>query len=124
MVDMGKSGSGAVWIGFTFALLCLTAVCTFFAFWFGFDFDPDDRPGSYYRAEIPKRQWVMAVSVAIPAMAAVASMRSILTLPRKVFWITVSWVFLLIALAAAVFCWIIGIESIESAKKFAELLGG
>ncbi|WP_404497679.1 hypothetical protein [Arthrobacter sp. GAS37] len=94
------------------------------AFWFGFDFDPDDRPGSYYRAEIPKRQWVMAVSVAIPAMAAVASVRSIRTLPREVFWITAASVFLLIALAAVVFCWMIGIESIESAKYFAERFGG
>lgn len=78
----GKSGIGAVWIGVAFALLRLTAVSTLFAFSFGFDFDPNDRPGSYYRAEIPNRQWVMAVSVAIPAMAAAASVRFILTLPR------------------------------------------
>ncbi|UKA59774.1 hypothetical protein [Arthrobacter sp. FW306-2-2C-D06B] len=121
---MGKSGNGAIWIGIAFALLCLAAVSTFFAFWFGFDFDPDDRPGSYYRAEIPKRQWVMAVSVALPAMAAVASVHSILTLPREVFWITAASVFLLIALADVVFCWMLGIESIESAKYFAERFGG
>ncbi|MCZ9884532.1 hypothetical protein [Arthrobacter sp. B2a2-09] len=90
----------------------------------GFDFDPDDRPGSYHRAEIPKRQWVVAVSVAIPAMAAVASVRSILTLPQEVFWITASSVFLMASLAAIVFCWMIGIESIESAKYFAERFGG
>ncbi|MGM7775443.1 hypothetical protein ACSVHC_05400 [Arthrobacter sp. KNU-44] len=124
MMDMGKSGNGAVWIGITFALPCLTAVSTFVAFWFGFDFDPDDKSGSHYRAEIAKRQWVMAASVAIPAMADMASVRSILNLPREVFWITASSVFLLIALAAAVFCWIIGIESIESAKDFAERFGG
>ncbi|MGO4860160.1 hypothetical protein [Arthrobacter sp. 2MCAF14] len=96
---------------------------TFLAIWFGFDFDPDDRPGSHYSTEIPKRQWVMAASVTIPAMAAVASVRSILTLPREVFWITAAAVFLLIALAPVVFCWMIGIESIESAKYFAERFG-
>lgn len=63
------------------------------------------------------------MSVAIPAMAALASVRSILSLPREIFWITAASVFLLIALAAVVFCWMIGIESIESAKKFAELFG-
>jgi hypothetical protein len=120
---MGKSGIGAFWIGIAFTLLCLTAVSTFLAFRFGFDFDPDDRSGSYYRAEIPKRQWVMAVSAAIPAMAAVASVRSVLTLPREVFLITAASVFLLRPLAAVVFCWMIGIESIESANYFAELFG-
>ena len=67
MPGMLKRWSGDVWLGWAFLLLCLTLVSTFVAFAIGFVHDPDDNPGSS-TARIPERQWVMAVSMLIPAM--------------------------------------------------------
>ena len=91
------------------------------AFAFGFDFDPGDYPGSYYEAEIPKRQWMMVVSLLVPALSAAASVLSLLARPRKASRISASVGVLLLALPALWFCWVMGIDSIQSAIYFAEL---
>jgi hypothetical protein len=51
------------------ALLGLSLVSTYFALFSGFTFDPDDRPSSYYAAQIPIRLGAMVVSVLIPAFS-------------------------------------------------------
>lgn len=118
MAGMWKRLSGDTWLAWAFALLCLTLVSTFVAFASGFIHDPDDNPPSYYLAEIPKRQLVMAVSVIIPAVSAVSAVSavaagaSIFARPRKPGRIVAAAIVLLFAVAAVWFCWAMGIDDI------------
>ncbi|WP_139005829.1 hypothetical protein [Arthrobacter crystallopoietes] len=118
---MGRLWSGGSWLALASVFLGLSLVSTFFVFAFGFDFDPDDHPGSYYEAEIPKRQWMLVISLLVPALSATASVLSILGQPRNVFRISVSVIVLLLALPVLWFCWVIGIDSIRSAIYFAKI---
>lgn len=117
---MGKLWSGGTWLGAAFAILGLSLVSTFIALIAGFNFDPNDYPGSYYAAQIPKLQGVMVVSVLIPVLSAAASMFSILATPRKTQRIATSVIALLLALSVVWFCWVIGIAAIQQAAAFAD----
>ena len=120
MAVMWKRWSGDLWLGWAFGLLCLALVSTFVALVSGFIHDPDDNPASYYLAGIPQRQWVMAVSVMIPAVSAAASGFSLLARPRNRFRTVAASMVLLLAVADIWFCWVIGIESIKTYEDFAK----
>lgn len=100
-------------------MLCLTLVSTFVAFAIGFVHDPDDNPGSYNRDRIPERQWVMAVSMLIPAMSAAAAGASIFAGPRVATRVVAGSIVLLLGIAATWFCWVVGIDDIEKFERFA-----
>lgn len=119
MAGMLKRWSGNVWLGWAFLFLCLTLVSTFIAFASGFVHDPDDNAGSYYRDKIPERQWVMAVSMLIPAMSAAAAGASILARPMALTRIATGSIVLLLAVAAIWFCWAVGIDDIEKFERLA-----
>ncbi|MFF1254457.1 hypothetical protein ACFVYC_18455 [Pseudarthrobacter sp. NPDC058329] len=95
---------------------------TFLALASGFVHDPDDHSAGYYRDRIPERQWVMAVSVLLPAMTAAAAGASIFSRPRTQTRIANSSIVLLIAVAAIWFCWALGIDDIEKFERFANRL--
>jgi hypothetical protein len=120
MAAMWKRWSGDLWLGWAFGLLCLALVSTFVALVSGFVHDPDDNPASYYLAGIPKRQWVMAVSVMIPVVSTAASGFSILARPRNRFRTVAASIVLLLAVADVWFCWVIGMESIKTSEDFAK----
>jgi hypothetical protein len=111
-------------LGIGVGFLCLSLFSTLVAFGSGFDFDPDDYPGSYYLDEIPRRQWVMAVTVAIPSVCAVAAGMSILARPRTPGRILAASVVLLLAAVAVWACWVLGVEAVDSARYFSERFPG
>ena len=119
MAGMLRRWSGNLWLVWALLLLCLTLVSTFVAFASGFVHDPDDHPASYYRGRIPERQWVMVVSMLIPAMAAAAAGGSIFARPRAVARIAGGSAVMLLAVAAIWFCWAVGIDDIEKFERFA-----
>lgn len=119
MSGMSNRWSGNVWRGWAFLLLCLTLVSTFLALASGFVHDPDDNSAAYYRDRIPERQWVMALSMLLPAMTAAAAGASIFVRPRTLTRIANSSVVLLIAVAAIWFCWALGIDDIEKFERLA-----
>lgn len=121
---MGKRWAGGTWLGIGFGFLCLSFFSTFVAFGSGFDFDPNDYPGSYYREDIPRRQWIMAVSLAIPAVSALAAGMSICTRPRTPLRILAGSAVLLLAAAAIWVCWVLGVDAVNSARHFSEEFPG
>lgn len=110
--------------GLGFGFLCLALVSTFMAFSSGFDFDPNDYPGSYDLEDIPRRQWIIAVSLAIPAVSALAAVVSIFVRPRNPLRIIAASVVLLLAAVAIWFCWVLGVDAVERARYFSELFPG
>jgi len=121
---MGKLWGGRVWLGVAFALLGLSMLSTFVALASGFFFDPDDYPGSYYAAQIPKLLGVLVVSVLIPLLSATASVVSILAAPRNPLRIVTSVIALLLALSIVWICWVLGMSSIRQATFLADYFGG
>lgn len=119
MAVMLRRWNGNVWLGWAFLFLCLTLVSTFLAFVSGFVHDPDDNPASYYRDKIPQRQWVMGLSMLIPAMSAAAALASIFARPRAVTRIVTGSIMLLLAVAATWFCWAMGMDDLEKFESFA-----
>jgi hypothetical protein len=99
--------------------LCLTLVSTFLALASGFVHDPDDHSAAYYRDRLPERQWVMALSMLLPAMAVAVAGASIFSRPRSRTRIANSSIVLLLAVAAIWFCWAVGVEDIEKFERFA-----
>lgn len=116
---MLKRRSGNAWLGWALLLLCLTLVSTFVALVSGFIHDPDDHAGSYYRNRIPERQWVMAVSMLVPAMSAAAAAASIFARPRALTRTATGSIVLLLAAAAIWFCWVLGIDNVEHFERLA-----
>lgn len=111
--------SGGVWLGAAGALLCVSLGSTFIAFISGFNFDPNDKPESYYAAKIPLVVGVMVVSVLIPALSATASLMSILARPPERPRIATSVITLLLALVIIWACWVMGIQAIRQCVSFA-----
>ncbi|WP_286176313.1 hypothetical protein [Pseudarthrobacter sp. PvP004] len=68
---------------------------------------------AYYRDQIPFRRTVMAVSVAVPALAALVSGYSVLARPRNTFGGITGAVVVVICLTAAVLCWLLGTEAVR-----------
>jgi len=118
MLGRGKFQMANRWLGAAVAFLCLSLVSTCFALAAGFDFDPDDYPGSYYAERIPYRRWVMFFSMLVPTLSAAAAAVSILVRPRSASRIVASAIVLVLVLPIVWFCWVIGIESIQRAVDF------
>jgi hypothetical protein len=116
--------SGRTWLGIGVGFLCLSFFSTVVAFGSGFDFDPDDYPGSYYLDEISRRQWVMAVTVAIPSVSVLTAGMSILARPRTPGRTLAASVVLLLAAVAFWACWVLGVEAVDSARYFSEKFPG
>jgi hypothetical protein len=116
--------SGRTWLGIGVGFLCLSIFSTVVAFGSGFDFDPDDYPGSYYLHEIPRRQWIMAVSVVIPLVSALAAGMSILARPRTPGRILTASAVVILAAVAVWACWVLGVEAVDSARYFSEKFPG
>lgn len=117
---MRKRVSGATWLVISLGFTFLTVFSTFMIGAVGFDFDANDFPSSYYQEQIPYRQRVMAVSLAVPAVAALTAVAAIATRPRR--WIqtfTAAGV-LALALAAFVLCWVLGVDAVENARYFSQ----
>ena len=112
--------TGGGWLGIAFGLLILTAFTTSWAWWAGFDLWPDQHSAAYYRDRIPYRRTVMAVSVAVAAVAALVAGYSVFARPRNVLRGITGSVVVLICLAAAVLCWILGTEAVRRAIYWAE----
>lgn len=119
MAGMLKRWSGNAWLGWAFLLLFLTLVSTVLAFVSGFVHDPDDNAGSYYRDKIPERQWVMGLSMLIPALSAAAAGASMCSRPRAMARIGTASIVLILAVAAVWFCWAMGTDDLEKLQRFA-----
>jgi hypothetical protein len=109
-------------VGVASVLLVLSWVPTVLVFFAGINWDPDDYPGSYYRARIPGLRVLLIVSILIPAMSAAASLMSIRTKPRNASRIAASAIALCLALAVAWCCWLMGTDAVEEASRLAEEL--
>lgn len=116
----GRRWGHETWLGFAVGFLCLTPVSTFFAFASGFDFDPDDYPGSYYLEQIPRRQAMMAITLLVPAVAAASAAVAAGMQPRR--WPKTVTAAVIFALAALDFwlCWVLGSEAVENARRYSE----
>ena len=117
----GRRWGHETWLGFAVGFLCLTPVSTFFAFASGFDFDPDDYPGSYYLEQIPRRQAMMAITLLVPAVSAVSALVAAGVQPRS--WpktITAAVIFVLAAVDFW-FCWVLGSDAVDSARRYSEM---
>ncbi|ABM07094.1 hypothetical protein AAur_0937 [Paenarthrobacter aurescens TC1] len=75
---------------------------------------------AYYRDQIPFHRTVMAVSVAVPALAALVSGYSVLARPRNTFGGITGAVVVVICLTAAVLCWRLGTEAVRRSTHWAE----
>lgn len=117
---MRKRVSGVTWLVISLGFMVLTVFSTFMIGAAGFDFDANDFPSSYYREQIPYRQRVMAVSLAVPAVAALAAVAAIVTRPRRLLQSLTAAAVLLLALAALVLCWVLGVDAVESARYFSQ----
>ena len=111
---MQRRWDGGRWLGAAYALLCLALVSTFLAFGSSFELDPDDYSGAYYAQDIPRRQWVMAASLVVPILAALAALIAMFIGPR-------SWARIEPAAIVLLTCWLIGIDAVDSAKSFSQL---
>lgn len=116
----GPRITGGGWLGTGFGLLILTAFTTYWALWAGFDLWPDQHSAAYYKDQIPFRRTVMAVSVAVPALAALVSGYSVFARPRNVLRGITGSVVVVICLAAAVLCWVLGTEAVSRAVYWAD----
>ena len=119
MVDVGKRLDGGVLMVIGGTLLFLSVLSTFFVFASGFDWDPDDYPASYWKAEIPKRQWTLALGLAVPGLSALAAGLSMFALPRRPVRIIAGGLVATLALGLFVISWYLGVEAIDSARRWA-----
>ena len=119
---MMKRWTGGTWLAASAALLGLSLVSTVVSLIAGFNWDPNDYPESFYAAQIPKLWAVTGVSVAIPVLAAAASVMSILSKPRRSVRVATSVVALLVALSVAAFCGVFGMGAIQQATDYAEYI--
>lgn len=110
-----------VWLIIAVGFLCLAPITTLFAFGSGFDFDPDDYPGSYYLEQIPRRQAVMAITMAVPAVSALAAAIGAVRQPRRWQKTCAAAVLFVLALLDLWICWVLGLDAVESAKRYSEM---
>lgn len=114
-------GGDEVWLGIAIGFLCLAPITTLFAFGSGFDFDPDDYPGSYYLEQIPRRQAVMAITMAVPAVSALAAAIGAVRQPRRWQKTCAAAVLFVLATLDLWICWVLGLDAVESAKRYSEM---
>ncbi|WP_286180157.1 hypothetical protein [Arthrobacter sp. ISL-95] len=112
--------TGGGWLGIGFGLMVLTVFTTAWALWAGFDLAAGQHSAAYYRKQIPLRQTVLAVSVIVPELAALVAGYSVFARPRNIPRGVAGSVVVVICLAAAVLCWILGTEAIRRATYWAE----
>lgn len=110
-----------LWLGFAIGFLCLIPVSTVFAFASGFDFDPNDYPGSYYQEQIPRRQAMMAITLLVPAVAALAAVAAAVVQPRLRRKTAAAAVIFVLAALDFWLCWVLGSEAVDSARRYSEM---
>lgn len=120
MANMRTRWDGGKWLGVSAGLLFLTVISTAVAFASGFDWEPDEHTASYWRQEIPTRQWTMAISMIIPAASVTAAAVSMYTLPRRPIRIVGAALVAVLALAAFFASWGLGVDAVNSAKYWAQ----
>ncbi|MCQ1953764.1 hypothetical protein [Arthrobacter sp. zg-Y238] len=98
--------------------LMLTGFSTFAAFAYEFEMDPD-HSACYYRRQIPRRQWVLAASLVLPAVAAAAGTVALILRPRQRERIAPSLTVVAAAGLAIWINWAIGIDAIEHSQRLA-----
>ncbi len=116
---MGKRLDGGVLMVFAVTLLFLSVLSTFMVFGSGFDWDPDDYPPEYWQAEIPQRQWIMAIGVAVPAASMATAAASMFALPRRPVRIIAGGLVAVLALVPFVVSWYLGGEAVSKAQYWA-----
>ncbi|WP_045729368.1 hypothetical protein [Pseudarthrobacter chlorophenolicus] len=116
---MGKRLDGGVLMVFAVTLLFLSVLSTFMVFGSGFDWDPDDYSPQYWEAEIPKRQWIMAIGVAVPAASMATAAASMFALPRRRVRIIFGGLVAVLALVPFVVSWYLGDDAVSSAQYWA-----
>ncbi|MCY1673780.1 hypothetical protein OVA06_03450 [Pseudarthrobacter sp. SL88] len=121
---MGKRLDGGVLMVFAVTLLFLAAASTFFVFVYGFDWEPDDRSVAYWQAEIPTRQWILAIGVAVPAASMATAAASTFALPRRPVRIIAGGLVAVLALGLMVISCILGNESLATAQYWAARASG
>ncbi|UWX86219.1 hypothetical protein [Arthrobacter sp. zg-Y1110] len=78
--------------------------------------DPD-HSACFYRHQVPRRQWVLAVSLVPPATAATAAVLALVLRPWQQERLAPSLVLLAAAALALWITWSIGIDAIEQSQR-------
>lgn len=116
---MGNRLNGGKLLGFGVALLALSALSMLVVLFAGFDWEPDEKPVSYWVEQILERQWIMAIGVLIPGACAAAATASMFARPRRLLRVVAATVITVLALGALVFNWHFGADAVDSAKYWA-----
>lgn len=100
--------------------MILAVFTSSWAWWAGFDLAVGQHSPAYYKEQIPLRQTVMAVSVSVPALAGLVAGFSVFARPRNALRSIAGVLVVVICLAAAVLCWLLGTEAVRRATHWAE----
>lgn len=120
---MNNKWDGNKWLKISYRFLCGAVLSTVLLIMSWFDLNPWDKPAGYYQEQVPARQRMLVVALAVPLVAALAAVLSIFAGSRSRPTLIGALVILTLATAATWFCGVIGIDAVQSAKAYAELYG-
>lgn len=121
---MGERLNGGKLLGIGAALLAMSALSMLVVLAAGFDWEPDEKPVSYWVGQISERQWILSFALLIPAACAAAAAASMFALPRRPLRIVAATVVTVLALGAMAFNWHLGNDAVNSARYWSTFSTG